>query len=294
MPTFRFVNQGVSGSALCENARHIGGNTAYKTAVGSPGVYVNFVGALNNLQHPDATHTVDAARHSLRAWIAHAICGTLTEQTAYTFGGTWTGTDTAGTFASGGSLANTSTNAAYFETAVTPGTYWFWGYGFVTAGFVNAGTLTFALDGTTITTTDYYDQHIDTNGFSTDHCSPLATKLVIGSSGTLRGTFSTNGRSPAYIYGDALLKESTSQPKVIYVQPLLTTNAPYNKPTLRANLITMGSEVCAEFGSNVNCVDISSGWNTSTMLGADGLHPNNTGMAYIATQMQTVFTSIGT
>lgn len=43
----------------------------------------------------------------------------------------------------------------------------------------------------------------------------------------------------------------------------------------------------AGFSSDIY-VDCFTGWNTGTMLAADGVHPNDTGMAYIASQLNTI------
>jgi len=118
--------------------------------------------------------------------------------------------------------------------------------------------------------------------------------LVRGLSvGNLRLTFDSNGLTSAQAFFDALVPVNrVNPPAVILTKPPLVTSAVWAKPALLAAICANVDTIAAEFPESVLVCDLSTGWDAASMLGSDGLHPNDLGEMHIASRFMSVLAGI--
>lgn len=230
---------------------------------------VLIAGGTNNLQAADtAPHRAAIANH-LRALLAVASAAQRIEQSAFTFGGTWTSTAFANAGASGGSNAYT-TALADGQTAnyniTTPGAYYLLLIGANGIDQVG-GSVTISQAGTTLATVDLNEQHFNTGRDPVNSgYGPLPVRLELAV-GTLTLTFDRAARAgTVHRYLDALVRVSATPPTILLPKPVGVPNAGWTNPTLLAYMQDLTDDLAAEFGSHVVVVD------PSNAPGAAGLH----------------------
>jgi hypothetical protein len=236
---------------------------------------------LNNLIEADTSANRAAASEGLRASVATLCAGARVEQSGFTFSN-FLDTANAKTYASGGSIAIASSSTATATIPVAfPGTNYLLLAGLSGTNGERGGIFTIKQGGVTLATKDTDARTV--YGKNARDYNNVAVRLPDLAAGTLDVTYSTSGRpSPTYGVIDALLPQMQTPPLIIVVKPIQTTINTHDKPALLAYLRTVPDTIAAEFGSHVLVVDPAPGWDPSTMLQSDGLHPNALGHAHIA------------
>ncbi len=213
------------------------------------------------------------------------------ESSTFTESGAGWSTGTSALY-SGGSQRVTTTNGDYTEVAFSGDEV----YVMLSADGTNAA-FTLAVDGGAATTVAQAEYEAAANA-SVAASVPYVVRVTGAGSGahTLRITHAgTGGRS---LFVDAILTPRTvDQPLVVLVKgvPVTDWGATGDATKLgqfNALLDTVAGE--AEFSSFAVVADPNTGWDGGTMLGGDGLHPNDTGAAHYATTIQGVIeTALG-
>jgi hypothetical protein len=235
----------------------------------------------NNLIEADTANNRAAAIEQFRALVALASASSRVEQTTFTFSGAWSDTASAQPYASGGSAAITSaSNGEYVDIPVPAEDCYVLMHG-IDGTSARGGRFTFMqgatalgsklLDGTTVRTGREAD-----NG-----AAPVVFKITGHSAGTIRATFDNNGVPGALGIIDALLPQSATPPLIVLLKVMPITAPTHNKPALYDYLRTLPDVMANEFGKHIIVVDPAVGWNASTMLGADGLHPTRLGVDHL-------------
>lgn len=276
------TNRAVNGSRAGDAARRAVG-TDGTFVPGSAELVVVAVG-LNDLLQADTAVQRAATVNHLRALLAVLSAAERIENSAATgVTGTWAGVGPNATM-SGGMSASTTTEGATATYAITtPGTYYLLTFG-LKPGFPGGpgGILTVTQGGTTLGVVDLDSQHVDTGMTLTQGFGPLALRLENVVAGTLTVTFSTAGRPGAIGYIDAFVRVADTPPTVLAVKPVEVPAALYAMPDLLAHIRSAYDTLAAELGDHVVVCDPATGWNTATMIGPDGIHPNDTGMTHLA------------
>jgi hypothetical protein len=242
-------------------------------------------------------------KHSLRAFIAAAIATSRIEAQTAAQSGTWaTLSDTS---LSGGSLLDIQTQNAYLEwTGVSAPA----GYIYVLT-IVNDTTAA-SQTGTFAVSVDGVDQGIaftgkggmknyTAGGGGSVTFSPAVVKVTVPSTSTHTIRVTKTDASPTFVWVDALLPASATPPAVFVIKdPGTDSTATATVGGTLANAFTTYAptynaiidSVVAEFPGIAYAVDLAPGWVPSAMQGAtdtvNRFHPNDAGMAYIASTVQ--------
>jgi hypothetical protein len=241
----------------------------------------------NDLKSTDTAQKRSSLLHYLRAHYAVLSAAERIEESTATKTGSW-GTNSGAWFPSGGENASTTANGATATfTVTTPGRYVQLFFG--TRGSVVGGIFTVTQGGVTLGTIDT-DETVSQVERNANSVGPIALDLGTLAAGSVVVTFSTAGRSGATGFLDALVRiDETAPPTILAVKPVTVTYASYVKPDLLAAIRAAIDTVATEYDNVIVC-DPLPGWNTATMLGADGLHPNDAGMTHIADAMEAALT----
>lgn len=288
-----FNNFAVSSSQAADCALRVHGNGSSKWTPGQAG-YALFDSFLNDTRQVDVAQSRTSGANGLRAFVRGVIAASKVEQTTGTRSSGWT-LFSDNTY-SGGSLHFTTTEGAYIEYTVTPGTLWYLGLAQIGAspGFTG-GQFTFTLNGSPVGGTMELNQQLENTLLGLAQ-GALTYELTIGSSGTLRATYTKASRSgTVYGHADALLSAPTSapaRPRVILVKPVELPSGGGQTPALLTYYRDLVDTVAAEYPGWVKVCDPSTGWNPVTMIGADKIHPNDTGMTHLADALEATFRSI--
>jgi hypothetical protein len=275
-----------SGYRMQDTSQSMIGTVDGKPWVSRTGGVVIVGDLLNNLIEADTGANRAAAAEGMRAVVAMLCAGARIEQESFSFSN-YLQTDNAKTYASGGSIAIASSSSATATIPIAyPGLNYLLLGGLSGTNGERGGIFTVKQNGVTIATKDT-DARTVYGKVARDY-NNVAVRLPDLTNSPLEVTFSTAGRtSPTYGVIDALLPQQQTPPLVIIVKPVQTTINTHNKPALFTYLRTVPDTIAAEFGSHVLVVDPASGWNTSTMLQGDGLHPNDLGQAHIGAAIVT-------
>jgi hypothetical protein len=292
-----FTNNAVNGYKAQDMNIEAQSNRSRKWVPGSnKGLVILFGPTLNCMADADTTQTRTAASEALRSFCARTLASTVAEQTTFTFGGTWASTASASADHSGGSLGLTTTTGATFSISLPAGRH------YVTVVATNGATITagqwdFTFNGSPVGSLDCNAKHVNSvvRPGAAD-VQPIVFPYTATTSGTLVGTFNKLGRGGT-VYGfvdNVLTVPDVPQTRIVIVKPNETTNAGYTgKPTLLTDLSDMCDTIAAEFpAGRVTTVNPEPTWNPATMLGADNLHPNDTGMTYLADTVETAIRGI--
>jgi hypothetical protein len=248
---------------------------------------------LNNLIEADDQRNRDTALESCRALTALLSASGRTEETdvAFTFNGAWS--IMSSDQVSGGALKYINPNltdgiesSQYVDIAVPAGTNYLTFWGSNGPGDTRGGTFLIrdgaSLIGTVVTDAKSYNTTLRASGGR----APVVWKVPGTTARTLRVTAKppTGYSGVFYALVDAMLPQSTTPPLVVLVKPVQVLASTHNKPALLTYLRTVPDTVAAEF-SNVIVVDPATGWDPTTMLGADLLHPNELGQEFLANKV---------
>lgn len=278
-------NKATSGYRMQDTASVAVKAGANQWTAGTKGVVV--VGdLLNNLIEADDAVNRATALESCRALVAVLQASSRVEQTAFTYSTTpyaWVSTTSAQDYASGGSLALVGdTDGAYADITVTAGTSYLLMHG--TDGTTwKSGKITVTQGGSTVGE-KVLDGTARITPYTTNGLAPVVVKLTGLTAGTVRATYTLDGRTGTYCFLDALLPQSSTPPLVVLVKPPQVNASSHTagKAALLTYLRTIPDTVAAEF-PNVVVVDPHlHGWDPATMLGADLLHPNELGQETLA------------
>lgn len=279
-----YANLGLNGARMQDTAANLVKEGTRKWASRLGGVTV-VNDLLNNLIEADTPQNRAAALECLRAAVAlFSSSSRIETDTATDLSGFTSSTQA---HASGGTLMQATAEGSRFDLAVpAAGDYYLLGHGANGLGWntgsgtnwiggiitVTQGAKTWTKDFDAIAQNTWL---VVSNGFN-----PAVMKLPGLEAGTIRVTHSKGARANAVSQIDVLLPMSTRPPLVVIVKPVTVTAATHNKPALFDHLRTIPDTVAAEF-ANVFVVDPQPGWDASTMLQADGLHPNTTGAEHL-------------
>jgi len=256
------TNQAVSGDRAGDCAATAIGTTG-TFAPGTGGIAFLQVG-VNDVGQADTTQHRTAIANYLRAWFAVVCAAQRTEETGFTYVGTW-GNPTGVAGASGGANRNaggTSTGTSASITITTPGTYYLLTHGTDTAaGFSAAGKLVASQGGVTLATQDLQDQAKNTGRLLTANYGPLSMRIPNVQAGTLTITVDRTGRvSTADAWIDALVRISSTPPTILAAKPVRTLDAARQKPALLDYIRDLYDTLAAEFGANVVVCDPDPSW----------------------------------
>lgn len=245
-------NRAVSGHKLGDvTARAIAGSPF---VAGTTGLAVVAHAGLNDLKDADTPQRRNAMTHYLRALFAVLSAAQRIENTALTFSGGWATNNWA--TSSGGSNASTKTEGATVTYNVTtPGTYYLLSHSTIT---ITGGKFTASQGGTTLGTLDLHQQGVASTTVGT--VAPIALRLANVAAGTLTITFSTNGRSGAEGWIDALVRISDTPPTILAAMPVPVTAAEFDRPDLLLHIRDRYTAMAAEFGPHVVVADPAPGW----------------------------------
>lgn len=283
------TNHAQNGDMIGDGAeKSIGGTLGRAYAPGSSDLVLSHF--TNDLKSTDDAQKRASLRHYLRAHYAVLSAAERIEESTATKTGTWS-TNSGAWFPSGGQNASTTQNGATATfTVTTPGRYVLLLFG--TRGSAVGGIFTISQGGVTLATVDT-DETVSAVERNANNVGPLGIELGNLVAGDLLVSFSTAGRSGASGFLDALVRiDEADPPTVLAVKPVTVTYTgppTYVKPDLLADIRAAIDTVAAEFPNVIVC-DPLPGWNTATMLGADGLHPNDTGMTHLADAMEASLT----
>ncbi|NIL77583.1 hypothetical protein [Rhodococcus sp. B10] len=278
------------GFSLSGN-RAVGGHRVQDTAItalspgvgewtpGSGVVVVNDLG--NNLADPDDAANRGAALESARALCAILSSASKTESTGWTYSSSPAWSDTAMGYAgaSGDSYAISTNDGAYVDFPVPAGTSYLTVFGGDGAAF-KTGTVTVTQGGRTFTKATNEKARATTYRASLG-VAPVVVRLDGMSAGTARATFTTGGVAGAVSAVDCLLTLSQTPPTIVWIKPVAVTATGYTGKTALLTYLRSIPDVLAQEFPNVVVVDPAAGWDPTTMLGPDGLHPNTAGWAHV-------------
>lgn len=232
----------------------------------------------NNLIEADTPANRAAALEQLRAVVALVSASSRVEQTTFSFSGGWTDIASAQSYASGGSAAIASaSNGEYVDIPVPAEDCYVLMHG-IDGTTARGGRFTFTQGGTALGSKLLDGTTVRTGREADNGAAPVVHKITGHSAGTIRATYDNNGVPGALGIIDALLPQSATPPLVILIKipPIIAPT--HAKPALRTYLRTVPDTIAEEFGKHIIVVDPEPGWDTATMLGADGLHPTRAGV----------------
>jgi hypothetical protein len=258
---------------------------AKQWTAGTKGVVV--VGdLLNNLIEADDAVNRATALESCRALVALLQASSRIEQTAFTLSTTpyaWVNAASTQGYASGGTLALVGdVDGAYADITVGAGTQYLLLHG-ADGTTLKSGKITI-MQGATNVGEKVLNGVARTTTYNTNGLAPVVVKISGHTAGTVRATYTLDGRTGTNCFLDALLPQSTTPPLVVLVKPPQVSASSHTagKANLLTYLRTIPDTVAAEF-PNVVVVDPHLyGWDPATCLGADLLHPNELGQETMA------------
>lgn len=235
----------------------------------------------NNLIEADNAANRSAALEQLRAVVALVSASARVEQTAFTFNGGWSDPASTQPYGSGGTVAITSASSGeYADIPVTAQDHYVLMHG-IDGTTARGGRFTFTQGGTALGSKLLDGTTIRTGREADNGAAPVVHKITGHTAGTIRATYDNNGVSGALGILDAVLPQSETPPLIIIFKIAPITAPTHNKPALYNYLRTLPDIVASEFGKHVIVVDPAPGWDTTTMLGADGLHPTRLGVDHL-------------
>lgn len=276
----------VSGETVGDQASRLIGHL--NTWVpGQADLVMIYVG-LNDMKDQDSPHKRAALLNHYRALLTVLHHVEHIPSSTFTFDGDWItngstspsrlGANHERRWKSGG-------DATARVTITEPGTYYLGAIGLDARGLVG-GTLTVTQGETQIAVIDAFEQHFQTaGGVLLDNLpfGPMTVRLPGVQPGEITMTFSTEGRTNARFYLDGLYRMTDAGVPTVLSKLVPVTASSINRPSLMEYVNNEVIPTLAdEFGSRVLVADPNPGWNTSTMLGADGVHPTDVGNAHLA------------
>lgn len=243
------VNRAVSGSQCWDVARRIVAGAPY--VAGTAGLGFVSIG-FNDLLDADTTKHRNSVAAHLRAIFAAFSASSRIENTAFTYGTGWASNSFAGS--SGGTNRSTSTNGATATYPITtPGDYYLLCHGADGSASIG-GKFTISQAGVDLAS-------IDLNQLSSpSNVGSVAVRIPSVAAGTLTVTFSTEGRTGAIGWLDALLPMSATPPPVLAVKPIVALEPTRDKPALLDYIRNTYDTLAAEFGSHIIVCDPDPTW----------------------------------
>jgi lysophospholipase L1-like esterase len=299
------TNRAMSGYCTADIARQAiaTASPASPIVAGTSGVVIH-AGGINDLRLTDDAKTRASHLYALRAFVAVAQAMSRLESSSGTITkGTPSAWQTNGLTGQASGDENIGLTSAVFNTAYSQyidvpisaaGDYVILTHG-TDGTSIRGARITATQAGSTTVVASMDAVHQPTgSGYPSNTGYGNSGILVRGLSvGTLRITFDAQGLTGPQAWFDALVPVNrVSPPAVILTKPPLPTNATWAKPTLLAALHANVDTIAAEFPEAVRVVDLSAGWNPATMLGSDGLHPNDLGEAFVAGKYMTALAAI--
>lgn len=285
-----YTNRNIGATVWADTANKVTGSWPTTGQVG----LILADNTINNVEKDaNLVNGISAMQMGLRTclWILRAGGASIADA-AFTYpSGTWT-TPTDANYMSGGGCHGSATPGASFSGTFT-GTRAAWITFTSNPGAATVfGTVDLSIDGVFYQTVDNAAQQRTTSQTTTGfgaRAVPLGT-LSAGSH-TLTGVKDGTANQ---IHVDSLIVESATPPTIVLVKAIYLTTSGYNNnnsggapnPT-DATVDTFNAAmdtVVAEFPSDGRIVvvdPIKQGWDRTTML-ADGIHPNDRGMVFIA------------
>lgn len=213
------------------------------------------------------------------------------EQTTGTFGGgSWFAQAAAQNLARGGTIGLATTPGNYVEFTVSGYTEYALVVGQLKSGFSSGASYSVTVDGSAHSTGSQATGSDGPPAANTQNYALVPHRLTGLSTASHTIRITHTGGSGDQMYVDGIYSISSSAPPtVLFVgDPYLanwTTNSPYNVGSDAAAdaYLTAAAEVAALFpAGHVVVADARVGWDAATMLGADGVHPNDRGAGHIA------------
>jgi hypothetical protein len=166
------------------------------------------------------------------------------------------------------------------------------------SGFVTGGSAVVKVDGVTKATINTNAAQPDVDAYDYTHI-PVAITGLTNASHTV--TITHGGTEGQYVGFEMILIPSATPPTILLCKdPIITPNATTwpnyssaNHAIYNGLIDTAASTFATATGlTNVTVVDLNTGFVPGTMLGADGIHPNDRGMAQITNTLTTAMSSL--
>lgn len=288
------LNKGVGGNTVQDVANQsipVNGMTStsggrFQNLVWTPGLKVALFVAIggNELIAPDGAagavsqRQLDAITENLRAVFANFSCGTHDEihSATWTFVGAWTGsTDDS---SSNRAHVFTTTQGDYTEKLLAAGDY----YVFFRTSVGPAPAINPLVSGIARIDVGGVQQHlVDLNAKAWDlqtgtfirELGWAARKITVPAGGAVV-RITKNDATAGYVTADFVAPVLANRPPIWYLREFLGTKA--NNDLYQAAV----QPIIEEFW-NVFDIDVRNGFDAVTMLGADGVHPNDLGEMHL-------------
>lgn len=209
---------------------------------------------------------------------------------AHTYSGGWISLATGG--ASAGAVRYTQTDGAYVN--YTPGTT---AVSIATSSLIESSynnmKITVTQNGSVKGVYDAADKNFG-GGIADAAKSKIFRVNGLTPGVPMRITYNTLGRSNAFGYFDGIIRPAAAPPTILLVKPVLIPSLiypAYNNQT-RVNIIRSQADAFASTYSNVFTCDPAPGFDYTTMIGLDTVHPNDKGMYHLANTITAAIESL--
>lgn len=240
---------------------------------------------LTDLKDAETTQKERALMNHYRALFAVLHHTRHIPHTQFSFNGTWLSNTGQKSSRSGTNREARSGSGTATVWVDTPGVYYLGTVGLT--GSLVGGSITVSQDGVELGKIDTHLQHVVTSGgnlLDASEYGPMVLRLEVAQAGRLTFTFSDEGRANARAYIDGLyrVRENLGPWTLVNKVPQIP-NSTFNKPVLKAYINdVIIPQMVSEFGARLFVVDPNVGWNVSTMVGPDGIHPTDLGQEHLA------------
>lgn len=279
-----YSNLGLGGSTMANaffQLAKAGGST---WALANTGVIV-----LDCTTNDGAHQSADGAvietkfQHALKAFLTYARLGTRTAETdaSITYTGTWANSTQTGF--SGDQVKFTTTNGDFAEIAFTGASLDLIFAGFDSGAITGCASIEVRIDGSLVET---FSSHAQTKNKSDANYVPIAKSYRSLGSGAHTAKITHAGAGSSHLWFDCWGTPAANPVTVLVVKdPERTDNASFNtgRGVINALVDTVvGAAPFAVSDQSIVVVDPSTGWDATTMMAYDGLHPNDLGHQHIA------------
>lgn len=158
------------------------------------------------------------------------------------------------------------------------------------------GVATISVDGVTALVVDRTSQDFQMKAYGPQSFfSGVGGVITLPNTGSHTVTVMKTDSGPGAVDVDGLLLQMAEPPRVFVCKdPMILPTSPYYA-SMAANIGPYNAAVdtvCAEF-PNVTVVDLGGpGWDAVPMVGPDGVHPNDRGMAFIADRLEEALSTL--
>lgn len=278
-----FTNRAVQGSSLQDIANHvIGSGDGAPWVPGTKGIIFLQGGALElngSGLSVAGTRKLRSIEENLRAAILRIQSGTVEEirgATGWTISAGWTESLTQ-TQASGGNHSYTTTQGSEVHKNLAAGTYIvnLRGLPGTASGGSAGGIAEILVGGTVVHTVNTDEATWDDNTIIPGHIS----RLIVIPSGGAELRIQKSDVTAGFVIVDSVSPLLSTPPEIFLNREVIGTQADNNQLQSTIDNTIAGL-------SHITSINLTDGWSSSTMMGSDGVHPNDRGQAFIALEVE--------